>query len=93
MQALGKCDGRVNDVHHDPRSQGLREVRAVWCTVEALAAMPVDLQFTCLLIVGAAATAQVEYYWREGVIPTVHYSLDWSQVQCGSVSGGPFPQV
>jgi hypothetical protein len=33
-----------------------------------------------------AAAPQVEDYWRERVIPTVHYSLDRSRVWCGGTA-------
>lgn len=61
---------------------------------EAVQLVAVDAAIGIALDAQAAAP-EVFGYWREGVVPTVHYSLNCPQDECdgGSASGGPFPQA
>ncbi|MEE1833702.1 hypothetical protein [Streptomyces sp. SP17KL33] len=84
----GSCDGIGDD------RGGGRAMDAF--ALEGQSVKPVAVDTAVGVALGAhAAAPRVFDYWREGVIPTVHYSLNCPQVECGrgSASGGPFPQA
>lgn len=64
----------VDGLDDDPGPVRLRVPWACRGAVESLAAAAVHEQRAGLRVGAAAASRQVEDYWWEGVIPSVHYS-------------------
>ncbi|MDH6630343.1 hypothetical protein M2271_008203 [Streptomyces sp. LBL] len=76
MRLRLSCGERVGDGPGDGGGDdpgGLRAVDVFALEGEAAKPVPVDMPVRCLLDAQASALEVLDY-WREGVIPTVHYS-------------------